>query len=65
MIHLRKLAYFFRRAIATVAFGQGAPHSVTLKSRLVATVVVEPSTPRRTAGQRLALCVISAARRLT
>ena len=50
MIHLRKLARLFRRATATVAFGQGAPQPV------------EPSTsPRRTAGRRLALCVISAA----
>lgn len=60
MIHLRKLARLFRRVIATVASGQGAPHSVTLKSKVAATP--EPSPPhRRVDGKRLALCAIATA----
>ncbi len=37
MTYLRKLARLFRRAVATVAFGQGTPQSVTLKSRVATT----------------------------
>ena len=38
MTYLRKLFRLFRRAVATVDVGQGAPQSVTLKSRVAATI---------------------------
>ena len=60
MTCLRKLARLFRRAVATVDFGQGTPQSVTLKSR-VATSFPTPTPPRRMAGKGLVLCVIAAA----